>query len=620
MAAVTVAFDGTRINSADATTGWEDYDGSMFSGGTEEDFIYQGTFSISIKVSSTARNGIGYDDTGTVNFTSPRRAFLAKVIATNSGVLNNKGATGGNIYISSGGLANNTNIYYVVGGDTYPVKGGWLIVPIDPNVTPSSTTGGGAAETAIDGYGWACEFSANSKSQNVAMDAIDYIPFGGGMTLTRGDGADTDGVFQDFVDYDENKGATDGGRYGVVSTQDGVLYVTGTLNIGDTGAAGVTEFTDSAQVLVFPEAEFIGAAGFFGVDVDASQASTAVSISDSVFKSEGTEAGNGDTRPTYDISGTAGSVTYTGNLFDTFNTFTGTSALTLENCIFLSGEQVTLGGATADGCSFSGDTNAVDNGYVVTSDLSDISNCNFTYNSGAHAIEITSAAGSPYTFTGNTFTGYAAGSTGTFTVTGPADAAIYNSSGAAITISVVGGTTPSIRNSVGSQTTVQADVTVTVEVQDAATNVIPDARVAIYQVSDDSEVSNSLTNTSGIITTSTGQNTDLYIRVRKSSNSQDSISNIAGTGTVTVDTTANHGLATGQTVTISGTTNFNGTFGPITVTDANTFTYSDAGNASPETTGTVTLETRYIPVETIGNSGASGLSLTVTLSVDGVAL
>lgn len=55
------------------------------------------------------------------------------------------------------------------------------------------------------------------------------------------------------------------------------------------------------------------------------------------------------------------------------------------------------------------------------------------------------------------------------------------------------------------------------------------------------------------------------------------ISSISGDGsTVTVDTATDHGLSTGDRVVIYGTVNHDGLRLPITVTDANTFTYSDS--------------------------------------------
>jgi len=63
------------------------------------------------------------------------------------------------------------------------------------------------------------------------------------------------------------------------------------------------------------------------------------------------------------------------------------------------------------------------------------------------------------------------------------------------------------------------------------------------------------------------------------------ISNITGSGTVvTCDTAAAHGLTTGQTVTIAGTTNYDGSY-VITVSDIDTFTFSSTATGI-ETVGT----------------------------------
>ncbi len=65
------------------------------------------------------------------------------------------------------------------------------------------------------------------------------------------------------------------------------------------------------------------------------------------------------------------------------------------------------------------------------------------------------------------------------------------------------------------------------------------------------------------------------------------VANISGTGTVTVDSTTDHGLTNGDLINIIGTVNFDVQDVSVTVTDLDTFTYSDAGNATPETTGTI---------------------------------
>ena len=98
------------------------------------------------------------------------------------------------------------------------------------------------------------------------------------------------------------------------------------------------------------------------------------------------------------------------------------------------------------------------------------------------------------------------------------NAAIYNSSGGAVTISVTGtGTSPTVRNGTGASTTVTANKNLDIHVQDAATNDIQNAVVAVYNSSNDTELVNELTDVNGDITTAAIANgTSLYIRVRKS--------------------------------------------------------------------------------------------------------
>lgn len=104
-----------------------------------------------------------------------------------------------------------------------------------------------------------------------------------------------------------------------------------------------------------------------------------------------------------------------------------------------------------------------------------------------------------------------------------ANAAFYNSTGAALTINVSGGNSPTVRNSAGSTTTVQNTVTLTVNVEDQNGNAIQNARVAIYEGTDPDNLGTQLMNE---LTTAGGVATEAYVfstsqpitvRVRKSS-------------------------------------------------------------------------------------------------------
>jgi len=118
-------------------------------------------------------------------------------------------------------------------------------------------------------------------------------------------------------------------------------------------------------------------------------------------------------------------------------------------------------------------------------------------------------------------------------------------------------------------------------------------------------------NTSYVLATGTGTPDDLYFIVGNEYSGQylilqgtnqqvinvksaqlPSLSNIVGTGItniVTVTTSGNHNLTTGQLVNIYATTNFNVSLASITVTSPTEFTYDlgGTGSATPETSGVI---------------------------------
>lgn len=474
MAVVSVTFDGTRVDDADLLTSakgdWVDTGGKAAA--EEPDFVYQGSQSVSEKVGTTAL-GVGLETAAgtpsSYDFTTPL-VGIYKVIATNPGVMLDKASLGGVIEIGSGSAGGNLDEYYAVGGDTYPIRGGWLIIPIDPNGTPSNTPGTAPTLTALDWFGWRCDFSGASKAPNVAMDAFDYIENGTGLTLISGD-TGTDGAFQDFVDEDEGTLAN---RWGIVSTQEGIIYVTGTLTIG---SATLTEFTDSGQVLVFPDAEFLNSTGFFGIDIDLQTSGTIITIDSCVFKSAGGFPGTGlssiDTRPNYTFSGTAGIATIDGCRFDTFNIISSTSAVTLSDCFFGGGEKLDAYGTTISGGIFVDGTQSTGLHYVLVTDPADISTSSFTSGGSGHGIRCDTIG--TYDWISNSDFGYT-GTRGTNSIaaSGSTDAMFYNNSGGLITLDVsgVGGLQPSVRNGIGATTTVSASVSLSISGVTEGTRVI----------------------------------------------------------------------------------------------------------------------------------------------------
>lgn len=273
----------TRVTDADteSSSGTWDKLGKTTSPTTEVDFYYQGggtPASISNKV-GTSLDGVDFDATTAVDVTTPR-TFIFKILASNNAAL----VTTGNAIEVRIGSAPGDYYTYVLAGDggifgeggVYPPAGGWQVVPIDANIVAHRMTLTGTAPTltAIDYFGFASVFLTTAKAENFAIDAIDYVTNGQGLVWTG-----STGTFQDFIDLDEGTLAN---RYGVVTTRGGILYVVGTLSLSDTSA---TTFTDSGQVLVFPGGLFD--AGFQGLNVDLTNASTAVTLSDCVFKGRG---------------------------------------------------------------------------------------------------------------------------------------------------------------------------------------------------------------------------------------------------------------------------------------------------------------------------------------------
>lgn len=286
MVAVVVTMNTNRETGAESETDggtWDKLDKTT-SPTQETDFVYQGSNSISNKV-GTSPDGVDFDSTTAIDAsTGNGRTFIFKVIATNFGALNNQGANG--VIIRIGSAAGDYYQYYVAGADTYPILGGWLIIPIDPNVTAhrNALTGTAPTLSALDYFGFSADFTGTAKSDNFAVDAIDDMDnVTGGITLTRGDSTSADGTFADFIDEDEGEGDATLGRAGIVSTKEDIIYTFSTLRIGDSGNA--TEFTDSGQVLVYPDGLFD--AGFSKLELVLSNAGTVISISDCIFKGKG---------------------------------------------------------------------------------------------------------------------------------------------------------------------------------------------------------------------------------------------------------------------------------------------------------------------------------------------
>ncbi len=262
MTAVSVGYNGTLAHDMGDTDGTTNI-GSIGGGagaGSEPDFVYQGSNSISRKVGTSEA---GFDLTAIsqarifapLNTNNTRAnaweegVWMAKVIATNKSVLLERGAPA--LRVRLGSSSANYRFFDIHGASSYPLKGGWVIFPIEDIAFYAEGTADFGAGNRIVGSNYfavTADFSTTSKSENLAMDAIHV---GLGLTLVGGDGADADGTLDNFVAADQGTVAN---RYGYFVLEGGIYTVFGRHWIGQNPIqlASATVFQESGKIISIP--------------------------------------------------------------------------------------------------------------------------------------------------------------------------------------------------------------------------------------------------------------------------------------------------------------------------------------------------------------------------------
>ena len=224
------------------------------------------------------------------------------------------------------------------------------------------------------------------------------------------------------------------------------------------------------------------------------------------------------------------------------------STVTLDGMAFIDCSSFTLNAATLTNCEFTNTKVTA----ASPGDADNISDSSFTSGGTGHAIEIAGTA-ADITLTGLTFTGYAGtnGSSG--------NEAIYvNIASGTMSITINGGTTPSIRTAGATVNLILNPVTTTITVTDIIdSSAIQDARVLV------------LAGATGPLP-------------------NDDVVTIANSGTTATVTHTAHGLSTGNKIQIKGASHAqnNGVFS-VTVTNANTYTYTMASAPGSNPSGTI---------------------------------
>ena len=472
MAVFGIVFDGTRLNSADVNTGWGNFNVGGGAPASEPANAYQqdtpgsSVGAVGKKINSTtARQGVDYNG-ASVNYSGNGYLWYCKVYV----------ADGFNVNLDWGvevgiGSADDSNAHrYNVAGlsanndsyFTYPAQGGYIITAIDPTIDGWATTaddGGAFDQTAVVYYAVGAQFiTGEAKSENVAMDAIDY---GTGLTLSGGDGADPDGTFIDFVSEDQGDKSN---RWGVVTGLGDNVNARGILTVGTATATG---FTDTDSIVNFLDGYHSD--GKVGIAVGLNNASTAITM-DSLMIGAGRDyTGIADTRPDFIVTGTTGTFDSAATLRN-FRNVTYTSVCDIENadieCQLLTQASANISASTIRTNSITSVACLQDPTFGTTTDLRDVE---FVQAGVGHAIEIDTAG--TYDLTDVTFTGYG--------LSGADDAALdVTETTGTVTINVNGGNTPTYK-SAGATVVVNNTVSVTVKAVLIDGTVLQDARVLL---------------------------------------------------------------------------------------------------------------------------------------------
>lgn len=514
----------------------------------DADFPIQGTQHASAEQRTAATGSLASDYGSNITWTSGWNFFLWGIFLAPAAV--NSDANGG-IEMAVG---NSISAYWrwTVGGNDfgrYPY-GGWQNFVVDPEISTGRTTVGTPTTGNYRWVGMLCDvISAIAKGSPYGIDVIRY---------GRGEIEATYGEAADYATFDgmatENDSVNN--KWGLFSLQAGSYLWKGLMSLGN--STTIVDFRDENRNIIVDNSRNV-LSTFNLIEINNASSNvewTNINIVSLCTVSPGQLEVINDADFSVDRC-----------QFTDMDSFIFDSNTILDTTVFRRCGLVTQGEADIDDCTFEEASGAV---ALLCDDLDNIDNCIFISDGTGHAIELTSAhAGSTFTLTGTTFSGYAStdGSTG--------NESIYNNSGGAVTINVVGGTLPTIRNGTSATTTLIIDpVTTTITVLDIADYAAIDGVRVLLEAAD-----------------ATGDM--LY---------QESVT-LTASGTTASASHTGHGLANGDIVHIRGANEaaYNGVFA-ISNVSTNAYDYTMLSSPSSPATGTITA-TEVIFNELTGSNG-----------------
>lgn len=673
----------TTLDACDAVGSWT---GSS-SPAQDTTFYYQGTASLRSQATDSYRSW-------TTTITSANLTSCTLYMICFTGALATK-ANGGVRFIIGDGT--NTRAYYVGGSDDqgFPVSGGWKVYRLDTaNLPASYSQDAGAAQptlTAITsiGIGVLQSAKATGNSPNVWWDRFSYISNGSAAFTVN---AGTSGTPIDFATLVSDDVTNGWGFFNNPISGSKQYGIYGAVDWGSSSPVTSTYFADSdAQVYLIGSGL---SANTMDQDFISNSGGTNSFVLDNVlFVHVGERANWNFDSTNFNIQKLDGCQFIDSGTM-AFHTTLSASNRYIDNCQFIGCEQINTKGTQVRSSSFA--NTASTTGALLWGSSIDIQSCSFLNNTTGAGIEhngwngtesgtatTANAAGttlidSSGTFTGNvsindvvynetdlsygivtsidsntqiTHTTLSGGTDNDWDVSDAysiATAYTYNaltfsgntndvdnttSPSNVVAISKTNGSDPSTYPS-GDFVVYLASVVLEVTVQDAATNAIVGAQVAVFKSSDDSVLlSSTPTDATGKVSTSVAASSGaIYIRVRQSTNiATFDTSQAFGSNIMTTD--AAHSFVTGEAVVYDK----DGGTAAVGLTDGTTYyvrnissttltihpTAADAiANTNIQSLTTNGSEThkldpvRYYPTSTVGTVGADNFSTIVTMTTD----
>ena len=539
MAAPSYATDLTDIVAPPITTGdWDAFGGGASGLNAETDYFIIDSTCMSKNAWAGDYRGMVYDNTTDLTIPSGDAIFIWLTHLTPNS-LSSEAAGGLRVIMADSSTEASFDEWYVGGSDTVVYDDRWICAVVDPTETPDNDNGA-AADYSWFGAGANLPTGGPTKGSPFAIGAIRY---GREFQCTDGDLANGYATFDGAATFNDNTTR----RLGQMQLSGGTYKMQGLFVMGTASTA--VDFRDSNRTIFVARTPKVPLA-FNGFEVR--NASSRVDWTAVTIEALGTQS------PGYFEMIDAADVNLSGCNFVNLSTFVFQSTGSAQDCSWRGCDQITAAGADLTGSSVSGYEGTADTSALIwnvaTNPDTLLDGMTFTKGTAAtHAIEFGTTSPTSITLRDQIFTDYNASNNQN-------DSALHiKRTTGTVTITLVNTTQPSYRTD-GATVEFQTNpVTVTARAVTTTGTAIQDARVFFYA-----------TSTTGSLPAG------------------DTVT-ISNAGTTATVTHTSHGLSTNDEVWIDGASlsENNGVF-TVTVSDANTYTYTMGSAPGSSPTGTIT--------------------------------